>query len=165
GLRERDAADVDAIHAEVLGASDPARAIAHVERAISWAKEAEAGARLAALLTLRARAHAARGDESAAAADLRLAIEEFERDRGQLRTLADRISAFDGERRAYADLFALELRRGNRDEALRVLERSRAGALDGSAGPLDPLTARTELPDDVAFVYLAAQTTRPVLWV
>ncbi len=165
GLREREAADIDAIQAEVLTASDPAGAIAHVDRAITWVEEADAGARLAALLAQRARAHAARGDETAAAADLRRAIDEFERDRGQLRTLVDRISAFDGERRAYADLFTLELRRGNRDEALRVLERSLAGGLDVPAGPVDPLIARAELPDDVAFVYLAARDPRPVLWV
>ncbi|HEX7086922.1 MAG TPA: CHAT domain-containing protein [Vicinamibacterales bacterium] len=165
GLRDREVAWLDTTYAEVLGASDPARAIAHADRAITWARENEFGGHLATLLTLRARAHVARGDETAAAADLRRAIGEFERERGQLQTLADRISAFDGERRAYDDLFRLELRRGNRDEALRVLERSLAGGLDMAGGPVDPLTAHTRLPDDVAFVYLAAQPPRPVLWV
>src|SRR5690606_25719251 len=93
------------------------------------------------------------------------AVDAFERDRDLLRAGVDRLFAYHGERRAYAELLALELRRGNRDEALRVLERSHAAGLDVPGGHVDPLSARTRLPDDVAFVYLAAREPRSVLWV
>src|SRR5690606_16760881 len=100
----------------------------------------------AELLSLRARAYVAHRDTDAAAADLHAALDEFERDRSRLQALVDRLQAFDEERRAFSQLFALELRRGRPDEALRVLERSRTGGLaatpTGAPTAVDPLAAR-----------------------
>lgn len=129
----------------------------------------------------RAQVELARGDREAAMAMLRLAIEEEEAIRREVRNESLRASAFDGAQRAFDALVELELAPldgdgdGDADGDARAFgyaERSRARLLfdllvdDGSplAHPVDLDRLMAELPEEVDLLELAVLPQQTVVW-
>lgn len=119
-------------------------------------------------LRLRARGHVAQRSLGAAESDLRLGIEEFERQRATIADTPYRVSFFDTGLGLYEDLIHLLIGQGRLDEAFTVFDRSRARAFGGRHEPTkagSELTAlQGRLPGDAtALVYMALRD-RLAIW-
>jgi CHAT domain-containing protein len=170
-LRERSAADISAVRAEMMTSVDHHRALNELNASLSYFQRFGFASSRGQLLLLRAKNLEAIGDMDGAAQDLRSAVKEFERARAGLIAPEDRMQAFVNERAAFRDLIRFEvIRRGSMDDALRTAERARAHALlEGLRGqtaePLDPVAAHTQLPANTALIYYVTLDDRVLVWV
>jgi CHAT domain-containing protein len=166
-LRVRNAADVSISRAELFSRTDSRRAIEAANAAMRTVPALDPAVRLARLLALRARAHAAAGDVPAARADLLASIAEFEAKRANFTSVEDRLRAFDGERPVFRQLIELEaIDAGDSAAARRIAERARAGAwrLQDSAAVVDPGAEYHRLPHDTAVVLFEVLDSQTLVW-
>jgi CHAT domain-containing protein len=157
--------DVEAIAAELHSGTDCPRALHHAEAALSHFGTGRV-LRRAALLTVRAGCRTRIGDADGARADLLQAVSLFESMRAQIASVADRVQAFELERRSFGELIRLDVvDAGDQGAALQTAERARAGVLaerwhTGANPPVD----HRRLPASVAVVYFETLSDRVLVW-
>jgi len=151
-------AEADAVEGAILSKRQPAEAAQSFERALAYFRTA-APFRVPALHLLLARAHAARGSDTEAEAELLAGIEAMERGRIPLGDAARQVSFFDQALPLFDDMVQLQItKRQDPERALAFVERGHARQLADALGgggvtPYDPETLRKELPEGLALVY------------
>jgi CHAT domain-containing protein/tetratricopeptide (TPR) repeat protein len=164
--RNRLIADVAAARADLLTDRDCTRAITESAKALAYYEQVAGTMRRVAVLTGRAKCRAILGDRPGARADLLAAIEFFEQRRSSITGAADRVQAFELERRAFSDLLALDARAHDEAAAFATAERSRAGVIaEHWKSPRQAAADYTALPPGVAVVYYEALPERVLVWV
>lgn len=171
GLRDRSVADTRIARAEVLTPLDSRGALEDADAAFDYVRRADPAGRLAQVLMLRAASRESLGDTKGAGDDLQGAVSAFERKRGRLASVRDRMQAFEQERLAFKALVRLDtVVRGDDATGLRMAERGKAGVLlekwsSPSGDVVDPGVAHSSLPADVAVVYCVTLRDRVLVWV
>ncbi len=160
---------------------DAAGAVVPLTRALAFFREAGDHAQLVDALAERALASQTLGDGAGAAADLRAALAEIERQRGRIAGTEERIGFLDQEKAVFDRMVALQLRQNHRDLAFDYGERERARALldwivtspPGStprsprrgAPPLTAAAIRSRLAPGTTLLVFAEVPPRLVAWV
>ncbi|HEX7186056.1 MAG TPA: CHAT domain-containing protein, partial [Thermoanaerobaculia bacterium] len=152
GLRDRITGPLALAKASALTGRDPARSAEVVTGALAADLDNGYLFQLTRLLTARARAYRALGDDARAESDLRLAIEHHERIRVGVRSEQLRLSAFERAQEAFDEMIRLQVDHHRSPErAFEYAERSRSRVLldliqSGPAGTAEASNAPLSLP-------------------
>jgi CHAT domain-containing protein len=172
-LRDRILAPLALARASAAMRSEPTRAVAVLSDALSTQLDDGYLYQVTRLLTARARAYRALGDDDRAEADLGAAIGEYERVRGGVREEQLRLSTFERAQEVFDEMIRLQTDRGRTEPAFEAAERSRSRVLLdlvlGHTGDLpEPGTAAgilSGLPPEVRLVEYAVLPDHLVVWV
>jgi CHAT domain-containing protein len=181
GLRDRITGPLALAKASALTESNPARGVKILTRALSADLDNGYLFQLTRLLTARARAYRALGDDIRAEGDLRRAIEYHESVRVGVRSEQLRLSTFERAQEVFDEMIRLQVEHHRSPErALEYAERSRSrmlldlvqgGAADTpkSSGTLPRALAATEilerLPPEVTLIEYAVLPDRLLAWI
>jgi CHAT domain-containing protein len=171
---ERLAALLAVNEAAALVRRDPGQAVQTLTAAVEGDLQRGFRFQLTRMLALRAQAREALGDWRGTEEDLRAALLEHERIRGDIEEPLFRASAFEQAQAAFDEMIRLQVERGDAAAAFAFSERARARALldriaSAPAGRLPAPVAVSEviprLPEGVALVEFAVLPKRLVTWV
>lgn len=174
-LRDRVAAEISLAEGEGLVARDPRRAVESLTKTLESQLGEGYRFQVIRVLTARARAYRALGDEGRVKTDLERAIAEHERVRGSVRDEQLRLSYFERAQAAFDEMVSFELDRGGEgEEAFDYAERARsrllldltAGEAGGGSLPraLSGDAVRARLPRSVGLIEYAVLRDQVVAW-
>lgn len=177
--RSRRRADIFLIEGKIRAVTRPASAFPYLTRALEMYQKDEFRYPLVEIYLTRARVLLAMSQPLAAERDLRSGIEEFERQRDQVRSEELRIAYFEQARNLFDLLIELQVGRpGGAEEAFATAERQRArvlldrlklassgGADSRDVGLLTMSEAQSRLPDGVTLISYESLPTRLLVWV
>lgn len=165
--RARLTANVAAARAELFSDGNCRQSLRQADAALAYYTRVSGTIRRADTLTVRAKCRASMGDTAGARQDLLDAARLFELRRGDIASAADRVAAFELQRRTFDDLLALEWERLHDEAAaFATAERSRAGVVaEAWHQSPDRVPDYRSLPAGTAVVYYQSLSDRVLVWV
>jgi CHAT domain-containing protein len=171
-LAARDTALIQLAVGEIELKRRPAEAQQALAGALSFFERTGANWPLARVYLARGRARLAAGDLERAEGDFLKGIEVFERMRASQSTEALRSSYSEQPWDLFGEMIRLQaVRRLRAERALAFAERARARTLleaistQAAAAPVDPSSARQNLPEGVTVLYFSSLDERLLVWV
>jgi CHAT domain-containing protein/tetratricopeptide (TPR) repeat protein len=173
GTRNRARAVIDLAEGTILVRRAPARSVADLTAAREFFRRSADSVQLTQLFASRATAYASLGEFDRARSDIRAGIEEVERQRATGADPGERAAFLEAQQSLFDGAVRLALHDGDREEAFRFAERSRARTLtdrlgDGAAHPADPPTVaalQARLDRDTSLLEFYVLDEKLLLWV
>ena len=170
-LVARNEAQIELEQGEVEWQRQPAAAVESLTKALSLFEGMNTNWPLVQVRLALGRAHLAGGRDDLAEVDFGAGIEVFERQRASVMSEALRSVAFERPWDLYAEMIRFQaVTRHRPDRALAFAEQARARTLleassrFASAMPVDPTTARINIPASVTMLYYASLDDRLLIW-